>query len=284
MQLRHLITAQHLAESMASGRVRVVDCRFDLMDSDAGLRAYHAGHIPGAVFADLDRDLSGPVGPDTGRHPLPAAGTLAATFGRLGIDHDTPVVVYDAGNGGLAVRAWWLLRWLGHEQVALLDGGLAAWEQLDLALQPGDETCEPAQFEPRPHDALVMTLDELLHNGSTAEGLNLIDARDAIRFRGESEPIDPVAGHIPGARNLPYSNSLHDDGRWKDERKLRGIWAETLGNDTETPSAVMCGSGVTACHLVLSALLAGYREPRVYIGSWSEWIRDPGRPVASGSA
>ena len=277
-----LISAAALESEREQGEVAIVDCRFDLLDTDKGFRDYADAHIPGAVFADLDRDLSAPVTAETGRHPVPDIEGLATTFGRLGIDRSTPVVVYDEHGGALAARCWWLLRWLGHEQVRLLDGGLASWRRRNLPLQAGITTAAPKRFDAAPLRGKLFTLQELLDNGASADGLNLIDARDAARFRGEAEPIDPVAGHIPGATNLPYSATLREDGTWQSDQAIREVWASAIGTNRKTATAVMCGSGVTACHLVLSALLAGYREPRVYIGSWSEWIRDPARPVATG--
>lgn len=271
-----------LSSRLHSEGLRVVDCRFDLADPSAGRRQYLAGHIPGAVYADLDVDLAAPADDTTGRHPLPETTTIVDTLSRLGIDTDTDVVVYDAGSGAFAARLWWMLRWLGHDRAAVLDGGLSAWQNAGFPVETGTRSVAEKAFIATERPELVLALDELLENGSTADGLNLLDARDAARYRGEVEPIDPVSGHIPGALNLPFTRALHDDGRWKSRDELKRLWSELLGEDTETPSAVMCGSGVTACHLVVSAILAGYSEPRVYVGSWSEWIRDPNRPVATG--
>lgn len=281
MRNEHLISAQAL-ESRANDDIVIVDCRFDLLDPEAGLRAYEQAHIPGAVFADLERDLSGPISETTGRHPLPDARVLADSFGRLGIDRSIPVVAYDAASGALAARCWWLLRWLGHDDVRLLDGGLAAWERQGFSLDSGAAHPQPRIFGADPRDGMLLDVQELIDNGATADGLNLIDARDSLRFRGEAEPIDAVAGHIPGALNLPFAAMLDTDESWLPDDAVRELWAGTVGEDPAVETAVMCGSGVTACHLVLSALMAGYREPRVYVGSWSEWIRDPRRPVATG--
>ncbi len=282
MRSELLTDAAELDSLRKTGDIVIVDCRFDLRDPAAGAKQYAAAHIPSAVFADLDSDLSAPVTNLTGRHPLADVDELSSTFGRLGIDRRTPVVVYDADSGALAARCWWLLRWLGHERVRLLDGGLAAWQAAGLPVDAGTVTAEPRHFDARPRPGLLFELQELLDNGASAEGLYLIDARDAARFRGDIEPIDPVAGHIPGAINLPYTAALHEDGTWRSDQEIRAIWADVLGGDRDTATAAMCGSGVTACHLIVSALLAGNSEPRVYIGSWSEWIRDPQRPVATG--
>lgn len=280
----NLISASELQSCIGNPEVSVVDCRFDLADPGAGRRAYRKGHIRGAVFADLDEDLAAPIQPDSGRHPLPEVDTFAATLGQMGIDNTTDVVVYDGGNGALAARAWWMLRWLGHERVHLLDGGFDHWMTVAGAVSEGDEKVGVKTFLPQPRHEKVLTTAELVSDlGRIADG-RLIDARDAARFRGELEPIDPVAGHIPGSINLPLGASLKEDGTWKSRPDLLELWESVLGNDKNAPWAVMCGSGVTACHLALSAMEAGYVEPRLYAGSWSEWIRDPDRPVGLGVA
>lgn len=278
----NLISVDDLRSRLDAPDLRSIDCRFDLADRRAGRRAYLQGHIPGAVYADMDRDLAAPISPTSGRHPLPDVSEFAATLGRLGISNASDVVVYDAGNGSLAARAWWLLRWLGHERVRLLDGGFAHWIAADGPVTPGAEQVSEARFLPRPRKEMVLTTAELESDINAIAGMRLYDARDAARFRGEIEPIDPVAGHIPGSQNLPFPVSLDDEGRWKSKAALEALWRSVLGEDRSTPWAVMCGSGVTACHLAISGMEAGYREPRLYVGSWSEWIRDPRRPVGLG--
>jgi thiosulfate/3-mercaptopyruvate sulfurtransferase len=278
----NLISAKDLHSRIDEPDMRAVDCRFDLADPGAGRAAYRAGHIPGAVFADLDEDLAAAVSPESGRHPLPDIDTFAATLGRLGIGNKTEVVVYDAGNGVLAARAWWLLRWLGHERVRLLDGGYGLWVSSSRPVRTGEETLRIQRFLPRPCHDKVLTTAELASDLHAKAGIRLFDARDAARFRGEIEPIDAVAGHVPGAHNLPFQVSLNDDGTWKARADLEALWRNVLGEDRHSTWAVMCGSGVTACHLAISAIEAGFREPRLYVGSWSEWIRDPARPVGRG--
>ena len=280
----NLIDTGELQPLIGETNVRIVDCRFDLCDPQAGRRAYRDRHIPGAVFADLDEDLAAPVAPDTGRHPLPVAEAFAETLGRLGISNSSDVVVYDDSGGGLAARAWWLLRWLGHQQVRLLDGGFQRWTAENRPLAAGDEVVAAASFSPLPHPEKILTTMDIFRSFDRIEELNLIDARDAARFRGEVEPIDPVPGHVPGSANLPYTVSLRDDGTWKSRGELESLWREVLGAEKNTAWAVMCGSGVTACHLAISAMEAGYREPRLYVGSWSAWIRDPARPIGLGEA
>ncbi len=272
------------AKRQEGADIAILDCRFDLMAPNAGRRQYQQGHLPGAVYVHLDDDLAGPITPSSGRHPLPDPGILAATFGRLGIGEHTEVVVYDVGNGAMAARAWWLLRWLDHDSVRLLDGGIARWIAAGHALSDENVRPAPRDFPARPRQELVLGTETLLAHSATMSALNLIDARDAPRFRGEQEPIDPVAGHVPGARNVPLTESLQDDGMWKRRDELSKLWESVLGPDRAVSWIVMCGSGVTACHLALSAAEAGYREPRLYAGSWSEWIRDPDRPVATGHA
>lgn len=281
MDKRILIVADDLKAALEQQQTRVIDCRFELADAAAGRRAYEQGHVPGAVFLDLDEDLAGPVTPASGRHPLPDPQVLSRTLGHLGLSRSHDIVVYDQSHGGIAARAWWVLRWLGHDRVRLLDGGYAAWVRQGLPLEAGSTKADPVDYEPRIRDELVVTTEDLLSSRGGVEALNLVDARDAARFRGENEPIDPVAGHIPGSLSLPFSDLVNADGTWRPLADRSARILESLGGRKDADWSVMCGSGVTACHLVISALEAGLREPRVYVGSWSEWIRDPRRPVAT---
>jgi thiosulfate/3-mercaptopyruvate sulfurtransferase len=276
-----LIDAATLARLRGDPRLGIVDCRFDLMDAGAGRRAYLAGHIPGAVHADLDRDLSAPRGPATGRHPLPAADVFAARLGALGIGNDTQVIAYDAANGSFAARLWWMLRWVAHDSVAVLDGGLKAWQAAGLALEPGEVAGKPRRFVARPDAGSLVDAADL--EGLLADSANLlVDARAPERFTGAVEPIDPVAGHIPGATNHPFSSSLSADDRFLPAEELRARWLARLGGRPASRLIAMCGSGVTACHNLLSLEAAGLSGGKLYAGSWSEWIRDPRRPVARG--
>ena len=281
---KYLVEVGHVGKILGQSDTRIVDCRFQLTDPGAGRAAFLSGHIPGAVYADLDRDLSSPVGPDTGRHPLPDARKLAATFEQLGISNTTRVIVYDEGAGAIAARAWWLLRWLGHENAAILDGGFHAWKAGGLPVEEGATDVSPGKFEARLHPEMVLRTEDVLAAGPSAGPLMLVDVRSEERFRGLEEPIDSVAGHIPGSANLPYTDLVDDEGRWRPVDAIRRRVSEALGPPADQRWSVMCGSGVTACHLVAAGLMAGYPEPRVYVGSWSEWIRDPGRPVAQGPA
>jgi thiosulfate/3-mercaptopyruvate sulfurtransferase len=276
----------------------ILDCRFDLARPDWGASSYAAGHVPNALYAHLDHDLSGPVTPATGRHPLPSVERLAETFGRWGIDETVQVVVYDQGNGAFAARLWWLLRWAGHPKVAVLNGGFAAWQQAGLPTDTAPGVRRPRVFTPHAGavNAVVSTaeLERLLAAGALENGASmLVDARGADRFAGENETIDPVAGHIPGARNHPFLRNVDARGRFLPAEELRERWRATLGEQALREPAsggaaagraiAMCGSGVTACHNLLALEVAGLPGARLYAGSWSEWIRDAGRPVARGA-
>jgi thiosulfate/3-mercaptopyruvate sulfurtransferase len=253
-----------------------IDCRASLADATLGGRAYRDSHIPGAVYADLAIDLSGAVVPGvSGRHPLPDPGTLAATCGRWGIGATTQVVAYDASNGAFAARAWWLLRWLGHASVAVLNGGFDAWRAAGYQIAAGTESRAPQSFPRRTPLTRTIDASEIV---ASDRALALIDARNEVRFRGEAEPIDPVAGHIPGAVCVPFEGNLDAANRFAaaDVLRLRFDAAVATGRDI----VCYCGSGVTACHDVLAMRIAGLPEPALYAGSWSEWIQDPKRPVA----
>lgn len=274
--------AAHLARATAADADwRIVDCRFDLADPAAGEAAYAAGHVPGAVYAHLDRDLSAPRTERSRRHPLPEVGAAAATFGRLGIDARTQVVAYDASGGMYAARLWWMLRWLGHERAAVLDGGWQAWTAAGLPVSTERASVEPRGFVARPQERATVNADELdgLLEGNACL---LLDARAPERYEGRAEPLDPKAGHVPGARNHPYARNLGADGRFLPEAALRELLRARLRGRAPSEVVSMCGSGVTACHTLLALEIAGLPGGRLYPGSWSEWSRDPQRPVATG--
>jgi thiosulfate/3-mercaptopyruvate sulfurtransferase len=281
-----LIDPPELARHLADPQWAIIDCRFDLARPDWGARAFAAGHIPGALYAHLDEDLSGPRTASSGRHPLPAPAALAATFGRLGIDATVQVIAYDQGAGAWAARLWWLLRWLGHSQVALLNGGFAAWERAGLPVSTQREPRPARRFTASADAAMLAGGEEVaaaVSSGALASGaLVLVDARSAERFAGENESIDPVAGHIPGARNHPFAANHDSSGRLLPAPQLRGAWLQTLRGAAPSQVIAMCGSGVTACHNLLALELAGLPGARLYAGSWSEWIRDPSHAVARG--
>jgi thiosulfate/3-mercaptopyruvate sulfurtransferase len=282
-----LITAAELLELAGDPDVAVIDCRFDLLDPDGGRRAYLAGHIPGARYADLNRDLSSPVTAASGRHPLPLPEDFAAMLRRLGIGRATRVAAYDDAAGSFAARIWWLLRWLGHTSVAVLDGGLKAWTAAGGALEQGEGKPAPASpaggpIPPQIDPAAVIATSEIAAFLGSPDNL-LVDARAAERYAGSVEPIDAVAGHIPGAVNHPFSGNLDPNGRFLPVAELRRRWEDRLAGVAPSRVAAMCGSGVTACHNLLGLEIAGLRGARLYAGSWSEWIRDPDRPVARGA-
>lgn len=277
-----LISVAETKSLTESSGCRLVDCRFNLLQPDRGRQEYLSGHLPGAVYAHLDDDLASPITESSGRHPLPEAESFARTLGRWGIDNDTQVVAYDHANGSVAARLWWMLRWLGHDKVAVLDGGFAAWTGANESLEDEVPEYAPSEFLAEPDASLIATTEEIATAINTGEILNLIDARDAARFDGEMEPIDTVAGHVPGALNLPFLSGVHPDGVWRSVEHLRHTWDELLSGRPDRPVIAMCGSGVTACHLVISARLSGRPEPRLYVGSWSEWIKDGRRPIATG--
>jgi thiosulfate/3-mercaptopyruvate sulfurtransferase len=281
-----LIEPQELAARLTSPDWAILDCRFDLARPAWGADSWRAGHIPGALYADLGRDLSGPVTPATGRHPLPAAAALSDTFGRFGIDARVQVVAYDQGPGAYAARLWWLARWLGHRAVAVLNGGYSAWQRAGLPISNAAEARAARRFVPQPALGRSVSTAEVaawLASGALARGAPLlVDARSADRFAGENETIDPVAGHIPGAHNHPYARNHDAAGRWLAAGELRRAWLTTLAGRDPAALVAMCGSGVTACHDLLALEVAGLPGAQLYAGSWSEWIRDPGHAVALG--
>lgn len=263
--------------------VLVCDCRHDLMDHAAGARAYAQGHIPSAVFVDLERDLSAAKTGRNGRHPLPARDAFAARMGELGAGDATQVIAYDAGGGMYAARLWWMLRWIGHEAVAVLDGGLAAWQAAGLPLSREPAAARTAgQLTVRP--ASVASVDYAAVHANLDGGWRLvIDARAADRYRGENETVDAVGGHIPGARNRPFADNLDAQGRFKPAEQLRREFQAVLGDTPPAQAIAQCGSGVTACHNLLAMELAGLPGAALYPGSWSEWSAQPGAPVATGT-
>lgn len=287
-----LITADDLRARLAAGEATVLlDCSFDLADPSAGARAYAQGHLPGARLLDLDRDLSGPKRPEGpvegGRHPLPGRDELARRAGLWGIAPEIPVVVYDAQGSSYAARAWWLLRWLGHGPVAVLDGGLSAWQAAGGTLEVGVPELEqlPASHPPYPAREPGMptvTAAQLLAQiqGKADARRIVVDARARERFRGDVEPLDRRAGHIPGARHRFFRDNLDADGRFRPVAELRAAF-DAWGTPPQDQMH-QCGSGVTACHNLLAMAAAGLPGAALYPGSWSEWSADPARPVALG--
>lgn len=275
-----IISTPALAENLQNPSWTILDCRYTLADPNQGESEYILAHIPGAVYVHLDRHLSAPVIPKkTGRHPLPDPDQAASFFAQIGIGDETQVVVYDAAGGASAAgRAWWMLRWLGHEAVAVLDGGWIKWRGEDRPTQSGVEIHSPRQFRAALNSKMTVDAEEvesIIHRTD----FRLLDSRSADRYRGENEVIDPVAGHIPGALSLPYAENLNPDGTFRSREALNKRFQSAIGLIPVDQVVFYCGSGVTAAHNILAVAHAGLGMPRLYVGSWSEWIVDPGRPI-----
>lgn len=278
-----LISAADLATHLGAADVRVFDVRHDLMNHAAGREAYAAGHIPGARYLDHETELSAARTGANGRHPLPDRGQFGALMAAHGVTPETLVVAYDASGGMYAAHLWWMLRWLGHERVAVLDGGWQAWQAAGLPTSAEAAAAVRAGAPVTPAAPLAGSVDaQAVLDNIAHPAFTVIDARAANRYRGEVEPMDPVAGHIPGALNRPNGQNLQADGRFKDAALLREEFTALL--DGRDPAAIVhqCGSGITACHNLLSMEIAGLAGSRLYPGSWSEWCSDPSRPVAKG--
>lgn len=282
MPYRTLIATNELADHLADPEWVIVDCRFQLSDTGKGEKDYIRAHIPGAQYAHLDRDLSGPIIPGvTGRHPWPTVEAAADYVASLGIGAHTQVVAYDDDNSEIAGRLWWLLRWLGHADAAVLDGGWRKWQAEGRPTASGVETRAKRVFNPEPRHELVLDATQVAAIRSDPTYV-LVDSRAPERYRGDIEPIDPVAGHIAGARNLPYAANLNPDMTFQPAPALQTRFRTLLGDLPAERAVFYCGSGVTAVHNLLAMLHAGVGEGRLYGGSWSDWITDSARPVAVG--
>ena len=277
-----LVQAEDLAAALGNEDLVVIDCRHSLADPEQGAGEYRRGHVPGAVHAQMDRDLSGPLRPGSGmgRHPWPSAARLCERLGAWGVTQHHQVVAYDGGDGAFAARLWFLLRALGHARVAVLDGGWARWRTLGLPADTAIHPPAPARYVAEFDTQWLLDADGV--QAHLAAGGLLLDARAGERFRGEVEPIDRVAGHVPGAVSRPFSDSLAADGRLRPPEELRGGFERLMQGRTPAEVVVMCGSGVTACHHLLAMASAGLPGARLYTGSWSGWIDAPDRPVATG--
>ena len=283
MSWQTLIDAASLDATLSDPLVAVIDCRFDLADPAAGERAWFEGHIPGAHYAHLDRDLSDLHRPGRGRHPLPDADAFCAALERWDITPEHQVVAYDASGGTIAARLWWMLRLFGHRRVAVLDGGLAAWTAHGGALERGARKPGRGRYRARFDSRSIVTTAVVAARLASGNGV-LLDARVPERFRGEVEPLDPRAGHIPGAVNSPFQNNLGLDGRFLPAEQLEVRYRALIRGQVPGDVVHMCGSGVTACHNLLAMEHAGLPGSRVYAGSWSEWVSVPSRPIATGPA
>ena len=288
-----LITPSELATHLGDSSWVVVDCRFDLTDTARGEREFAAGHIPGARYAHLDRDLSAAKTGTNGRHPMPSPAQMRARFGALGIGAGSEVVAYDGDNGMYAARLWWMLRYMGHDAVAVLDGGLSRWTREQRPTESGRFVAAPATFDGHPREGWLLTVDDVVNlvrtrsasalGGSEARQAAdlLVDARSPERFRGIGETLDKTGGHIPGAANYFYQQNLAPEKVFKAPSELRSQWHNVLRGRDPGSVVMYCGSGVTACHNLLSMEVAGLTGARIFPGSWSEWSADPSRPVAT---
>lgn len=282
MSYTTLISPADLAMHLDDPRWAIVDCRFSLDRPERGRDDYRRAHIPSAVYAHLDQDLAAPIVPgETGRHPLPSVEAAAQTFGRFGIDVGTQVVAYDDAGGAIAARLWWMLRWLGHDKVAVLDGGWPRWIDEGHSTRGGDETRPATVFVPHPRPELVVDAADVLRATHDPQA-RVIDSRSADRYRGENETIDPIAGHIPGAISGPYAENLDSNSQFLPPAELAARFRDLIGDVEPEQALFYCGSGVTAAHNLLALAHAGLGEGRLYAGSWSDWITDPGRPVEKG--
>ncbi len=274
-----LISTAELALHLTDPDWATFDCRFALTDAERGRRDYVQAHIPGAIYAHLNEDLSSPIVPGvTGRHPLPTLADLTARFSEWGIDHRVQVVAYDDSGGSMAARLWWLLRWLGHDAVAVLDGDWRKWKSEGRPVRDGIAVRPSRRFVPQPRSELLITTEEvegLLH----AADHKLFDSRTAERYRGENEPFDPIAGHIPGAVSAPYLDNLNPDGTFRTDKELSARFAALLGSTPVAKVSFYCGSGVNAAQNILALKHAGLGDAKLYAGSWSEWITNPQRPI-----
>jgi thiosulfate/3-mercaptopyruvate sulfurtransferase len=277
-----LISTDLLAQHLLDASWLVADCRYNLNDEGWGRAEYEASHISGAMFVDVAHDLAAPRSGINGRHPLPTVEAMAATFGRLGITDGIQVVVYDQEAGAFASRLWWMLRYLGHDAVAVLDGGFAKWTRERRPVHGGKEMRPPAPFTPRVRREMRVTVDETLaHLGDPS--VLLVDARSPDRYAGKPDPLDKVYGHIPGARNRYYRHNVTDAGTMRPAGELKADFEQVLAGTPASHTIMYCGSGITACHNLLAMEHAGLRGSRLFAGSWSEWESDPNRPVETGS-
>lgn len=275
---QHVVSQEWLLDRLEDSSLRVVDCRFQLMDPQAGRRAYERDHIPGAVYFDLEKDLSAPVGEHGGRHPLPDPQTFAEKLGRAGIDDSITVVAYDDQRGMVASRLWWMLRYLGHEKVFVLNGNYSLWKEKGYPVTDEVPSFDIARFFPRIRTEMVVDMERVRDRIGRDEVI-VIDSREGQRYRGETEPIDPVAGHIPSARNFFWGDCMREDGTWYDPSTQKKRFS---GVNDDAEIIVYCGSGVSACPNILALCEAGYDQVKLYAGSWSDWCSYPDNPIAVG--
>ena len=281
MEYNTIISSAQLADIAANDDVRIFDCRFSLKDPQGGKKNYQKGHIPGAQFADMDTQLSSGITQTSGRHPLPQEKIFLEQLRVWGISNSTQVVAYDDVSGAFAARLWWLLRWMGHQRAAVLDGGLQKWEALGFSLSQDTVQFPRGDFAGKANMLWVLDIDSVSME-LAANNITLIDARAADRYTGKDQKTDPVPGHVPGAKNLPFGGNLNEQGLFTSPEAIKKRFDQVI-RDQEIDQVVnMCGSGVTACHNLLAMEIAGFTPTKLFVGSWSQWIRDPSRPIATG--
>ncbi|WP_455376011.1 sulfurtransferase [Kaarinaea lacus] len=280
MNFSSIVSAEQTFQHLNDPDWLVFDCRFDLNNEHLGLEKYKSGHIPNAIYADLNKDLSSPVSEKTGRHPLPDVQTISEKFGSWGIKPDTQVVVYDDVYGSYAGRLWWILRWLGHKNVAVLNGGLTQWERLHYPLSKEIPKLQPTTFSAKPDETMIADISIVEQSVSTPN-ITLIDVRDSDRYKGQREPIDKIAGHVPGSINIPWKSNLDKNGLYLEKSELVTHYADLIHKKDLKDVIFMCGSGVTACHSLVALEYLDFQGATLYPGSWSEWIQDPKHPVDS---
>ena len=275
------ISAKELNDIIGNENVRVFDCRFSLKDPQGGLKSYQQGHLPQAQFADMDTQLSSPMTPTSGRHPLPMPEDFMQQLQAWGVNNDTQIIAYDDMKGAFAARLWWMMRWVGHENVAVLDGGMEKWTEAGYTLTQDNVDFPAGNFTGAAKMEWLVDIDTV-RSELEAGTITLIDARAADRFTAKDQQSDPVPGHIPGAKNLPFGGNLASDGLMKPSAEIKQRFDQIINENSEREVVNMCGSGVTACHNLLAQAIAGMPPMKIFIGSWSQWIRDPARPVATG--
>ena len=278
MSYSTIISAQQLNTIINDDNVRVFDCRFSLKDPQGGLKSYQSGHLPMAQFADMDTQLSSAMTQSSGRHPLPKEEVFLAQLKSWGINNDTQVIAYDDISGAFAARLWWMMRWMGHEKVAVLNGGMQQWTQQSYSLKQNEVKFSLGNFTGIANMDWLVDI-ETVHTQLAANQITLIDARAGDRFTGKEKNIDPVPGHIPGAQNLPFGGNLTTDGMFAAADVINQRFAKIIQDQPITNVVNMCGSGVTACHNLLAQAVAGMPPTKLFVGSWSQWIKDPTRPV-----
>lgn len=283
MTYQTIISAEDLNKNINNQDWFVFDCRFMLKDPEGGLKKFNQGHIPGAQYADMDTDLASPVTSTSGRHPLPNPDELMHTLQLWGVSNSSQIICYDDMSGAFAARMWWLLKWLGHENIAVLDGGLEKWTALGLELEVDVRNREKGTFSGQANNNMWVDI-EFVQKELSQNKITLLDARSGERFTAQDSKTDPVAGHVPGAQSFPFTGNLSKQGVFLSKDELRKRFASTLNNSESKETINMCGSGVTACHNLLAMSVADMPMTRLFVGSWSEWIKDNSRPVATGEA